>query len=163
MKPTLHMIYGYLGSGKTTFAKKLELEKNAVRLCTDELMVRLFGPTPTEEEMKVDSIITDMNYQLTARLLDLGIDVVMDHGFWSRASRNRARVLARKHGATAKLYYMDTPDDVALARVLQRSESLDGDTFFIDENAYKVLKVRHGFEALGADEEHVVIDDRHPA
>jgi predicted kinase len=157
MKPTLHMIYGYLGSGKTTFAKKLETEKNAVRLGTDELMVRLFGPMPTEEEFQADSIITDFNYELAARLLDLKIDVVMDHGFWSRVSRDRARTLAQKHSADVKLYYMNTPDEVALARVLKRSKNLDGNTFFIDENAYKILKVRHKFETLGADEEHIVI------
>lgn len=124
------MIHGYLGSGKTTFAKKLEIEKNAVRLATDGLMVRLFGPTPTEAEFKADSIITDANYELAARLLDLKINVVMDHGFWSRASRNRGRALAQKHSAIAKLYFMNTPDDIALARILKRSENLDRRYFF---------------------------------
>lgn len=156
MPPVLHMIYGYLGSGKTTFAKKLEQEVRGVRLCTDGPMVRIFGPMPTEEEFKAFKIIADINFQLAERLLDLDIDVIMDHGFWSRESRDRARDMARQHGAIAKLYYLHAPEDVLRERVLKRSEKLDNETFFIDENAFEVLKEK--FEPLGAEENHELVN-----
>jgi len=40
---TLHLIVGFLCSGKTTFAKKLEQELPALRLTPDEWHLRLFG------------------------------------------------------------------------------------------------------------------------
>ena len=41
--PTAHMIYGYLGVGKTTFASHLEARHGAVRFSNDEWMTRLYG------------------------------------------------------------------------------------------------------------------------
>lgn len=37
--PTVHMIHGFVGVGKTTFAKKLQQEVNAVRFSPDEWMI----------------------------------------------------------------------------------------------------------------------------
>lgn len=42
-KPIAHLICGFIGSGKTTFARKLEKETGAARFTKDEWMVRLFG------------------------------------------------------------------------------------------------------------------------
>ncbi|HLH02610.1 MAG TPA: AAA family ATPase [Bryobacteraceae bacterium] len=41
--PTVQMIFGYLGAGKTTFARKLERELPAIRFTLDEWVTRLFG------------------------------------------------------------------------------------------------------------------------
>lgn len=40
---TIHCMCGYIGFGKTTIAKKLEVEYAAKRLTPDELMVQLYG------------------------------------------------------------------------------------------------------------------------
>jgi len=37
------MIHGYLGTGKTTFARKLERELPAIRFSHDEWITRIFG------------------------------------------------------------------------------------------------------------------------
>jgi len=39
--PTAHLIHGYLGAGKTTFARQLERNIPAIRFSHDEWMVRL--------------------------------------------------------------------------------------------------------------------------
>jgi predicted kinase len=44
--PTVHLIHGYLGTGKTTRAKKLAEEVKGVRFNPDEWMVRLYGDDP---------------------------------------------------------------------------------------------------------------------
>ena len=41
--PTLYLLCGLPGSGKTTLARKLEREAPALRLCPDEWMAPLFG------------------------------------------------------------------------------------------------------------------------
>lgn len=48
-KPVAHIVIGFIGSGKTTFARKLERETGAVRFTKDEWMVRLFGNTPPKD------------------------------------------------------------------------------------------------------------------
>jgi predicted kinase len=43
------LIHGYLGAGKTTFARQLERTIPAIRLSHDEWMVRLYGDNPPIE------------------------------------------------------------------------------------------------------------------
>jgi AAA domain len=43
MPPTLYLLVGLPGSGKTTLARQLETERYALRLTPDEWMMPLFG------------------------------------------------------------------------------------------------------------------------
>ena len=45
----LHLIHGFVGAGKTTFAKKLEHFLPAVRFTHDEWMSKLYGENPPLE------------------------------------------------------------------------------------------------------------------
>jgi len=89
---TVHLIYGYLGAGKTTFAKRLEDQVRGVRFSPDEWMVRLYGDNPPAESF------TDL-YNRVRQTIDLqwvravryGAEVILDFGFWSRQSRDQAR------------------------------------------------------------------------
>jgi hypothetical protein len=51
--PSAHLIYGYLGAGKTTFARQLERDIPAIRFSHDEWMVRLYGDDPPIEQFAV--------------------------------------------------------------------------------------------------------------
>jgi predicted kinase len=44
--PAAHLIHGFLGAGKTTFARELERNIPAIRFSHDEWMVRLYGIDP---------------------------------------------------------------------------------------------------------------------
>ena len=50
--PTAHLIHGYLGAGKTTFARQLERDIPAIRFSHDEWMVRLYGDDPPIERSR---------------------------------------------------------------------------------------------------------------
>jgi predicted kinase len=43
-KPTIHLVAGSTGAGKTTFSMQLADEHGALRLSIDEWMTALFGP-----------------------------------------------------------------------------------------------------------------------
>jgi predicted kinase len=45
---TVHLIYGPVGAGKSTYAKKLSAEKNAIHFAIDEWMHSLFGEDKPE-------------------------------------------------------------------------------------------------------------------
>jgi predicted kinase len=48
--PTAHLIHGYVGAGKTTFARRLEQELPAIRFSHDEWMTRLYGDDPPVDQ-----------------------------------------------------------------------------------------------------------------
>ncbi|WP_084678562.1 AAA family ATPase [Actinopolymorpha alba] len=54
--PTAHLIHGYIGAGKTTFAKRIEQDAAAVRFSADEWLTTLYG----DDEAEIDvGAITD--------------------------------------------------------------------------------------------------------
>jgi predicted kinase len=98
---TAHLVFGFLGSGKTTLAKRLERQHSAVRFTPDEWMARLFGEDPPADTFQDRAAsILDIMQPLWVRCLSLGLDVVLDYGFWSRAERDRVRVVVGAIGAT---------------------------------------------------------------
>src|SRR5262245_21158636 len=87
--PTAHLIHGYLGAGKTTFAKRLAAETGAVRYSPDELMVARHGHDPPERHFR--SYLAAIGAEIEAawpQTLASGRDVVLDFGFWTRARRD---------------------------------------------------------------------------
>ncbi|MGB3640569.1 MAG: ATP-binding protein [Rivularia sp. (in: cyanobacteria)] len=153
----LHLIYGFAGAGKTTFARKLETEISAIRFTHDEWMVKLYGHNPQEEKFSdYYNRISDLIWNLTMQLLRLNQDVILDFGFWSRASRDEARNKAKIANAEVKLYFVTCSEEVMLLRVAKRNSNLPSDSLWIDENAFELFK--QSYEALGDDENYIVIE-----
>ena len=145
-----HLVYGYLGAGKTTFSKRLASELQAVRYSPDEWLVALYGQDPPENEFAEYSrrVLALINTQWPV-VLARGVDVVLDFGFWSRGSRDAARMGAFEAGGGSRLYSLTCEEAVARARCQKRNHSHDG-SLFIADATFDLLKSR--FEPLGADE-----------
>jgi len=155
-KPIVHLIYGFLGSGKTTFAKKLAAETNAIRFSLDDWTIKDHGAVPPAEGF--NELVAQTNKKLMAAATDAlikGNDIILDHGFWSRKSRDEIRQWAQKHHAVSKLYFLSCAEDIARARVRYRTETMPEGALFISDKSFTELKER--FEPLGADEEHILI------
>ena len=149
------MIHGYLGAGKTTFARQLEECLPALRLTHDEWMLRLYGEEPSPSEFL--ALFERVSERLTAvwtRCAVLGLDVVLDLNFWSREQRNEVREAAAKLGVDVQLYRLSCSDEEAWTRIEQRNRSLT-DSLFIARNTYSLLRQR--FEPLGDDEPRVEV------
>ena len=127
--PTLHLICGLPGSGKTTLAKRLEHELPALRLTPDEWMTRIVGDGYDEEKR---AVVEAVQWDIAARVLSLGIDVILEFGFWSRSERDDFRSLASALGSDTKLHFLDVPRDELLKRLAQRNAELPPATFHVD-------------------------------
>ena len=152
---TLHLLCGFIGAGKTTFAKSLERDHSAILFSHDEWMVRLYGRNPpTEHFQEYFHRVEDLIWQIATRFLALGHDVVFDHGYWTRADRDFARRKALEIGVQAKLYFLHCSEEVMRERVLIRTDE-SRDSLYINEQAFE--KLRERFEAPVEDEVYVAI------
>ena len=153
---TAHLIHGFVGTGKTTYAIRLESELPALRFSLDDWIITLYGQDPPAEKFEDYSHrVSNLIWETASRLLTLGQDVILDFGFWSRASRDEARLRIQAIGAESILYCMTCADDVMKSRVLNRTHRMPEGALYIDENAINIFRTR--FEPLDADEPHRLI------
>jgi predicted kinase len=102
-RATLFVMVGLPGSGKTTRARQLEREHQALRLTPDEWMIPLFGqsqPNGTRD------VLEGRFVWLAMHALRIGCNVVLDFGVWSRDERSALRDLALQAGAECVLVYL---------------------------------------------------------
>jgi predicted kinase len=157
MTATVHLIHGFAGAGKTTFARRLEAELPAVRFTHDEWMHRLFGANPPADQFAdLFARVDDLIWQVASRSLALDCDVVLDHGFWSRESRDSARSRVAGLGMNVSFYRVNCPVDEMERRVLRRTQDTPADSLWINQAALELFRTR--FEPLEPDEERVEVD-----
>jgi len=116
-KPKFILICGLPGSGKTTLAKRLEGELNAVRFCPDEWM-EAFGIDLYDEGRR--GKIEAFQWTLARRLLRLGLSVIIEWGCWARSERDKLREEAKALGAETELHTLLASADVLVERVRRR-------------------------------------------
>lgn len=155
--PTAYLLCGFIGSGKTTYAKKLEKDFEAIRFTKDEWMVKIFGNNPQKEDnfVNYDGNMTKLTTEIALKCLRFGISVVIDDGFWYREQRNEIRKQIKEIGAITNLYYMDTPVEVMKSRTIKRSENPSIESFYITEEEFN--NYLNMFEPPSLDEEFITI------
>lgn len=135
---TLHLICGLPCAGKTTLAKQLEQEYLALYLTPDAWHTRLFGQDLKEEAHDArHNLIEAMLWDVAARVLTLGVNVILDFGFWSQSEREAYRSRAAKLGASSELHFLDVPEEVLLTRLAARNAHLPPNTFSVPETQLK--------------------------
>lgn len=64
----------------------------------------------------------------------MGVDVILENGFWTRAEREEMRELAFKARADIKIYTFEVTRDELLRRLKIRNNELPPHTFHIEES-----------------------------
>lgn len=147
------MLVGRISSGKTTYARKLEKEENALRLSCDELMQIVFPEPMGDQYDKYAKRCIHYLYHLGRQLALGGANVVMDMGCWTRQSRREAAEFFR--GVEVDWRYLDISDEEWKRRIASRNAAvLEGrgnmDEYLVDEGL--LAKATAMFEAPAEDE-----------
>jgi predicted kinase len=134
--PTIHLVAGSTGAGKTTFSMRLADEEGALRLSIDEWMVALFGPDqPAQIEFawmmervnRCEAVMWTVALDAARR----GVSSVIDCGLTRADHRRKWAELALEAGLPVVLHHLDVPADECWRRV-ERRNTERGETFRLE-------------------------------
>lgn len=130
MRPTLFLMVGLPGTGKTTAARRLEVDQHALRLTKDEWMKALYRD---KNPSSASDVIEGRLIEIALRVLDLGSNVVLDFGLWGRDERSALRQAAADRGGTAELHYCEASPSEQRRRLGQRQADAPHTTWPISD------------------------------
>jgi predicted kinase len=136
----VYMLCGFVGSGKTTYARSLEAQ-GCVRLSIDEAVFARHGRHGIDyDEGDYALHQARARRELDARLGELlaaGRNVVLDYGFWSKEMRDYYKHLIESNGGRWHLLYFETELHELRRRLRGRNERHDANALFVGEHHFE--------------------------
>ena len=150
------MTCGMICCGKSTYARKLQAERNAVILSIDEITLTLFpegsGEMHDTYALRAEQYLLNLSLQI----LRTGTDVILDWGLWTRAIRDRIRQFyAAQGGIETELHYLRIDPEEWERRIRKRNASGEA-AYYVDEGLLN--KVKTLFEEPSAEEVDVLAE-----
>lgn len=136
-KPTLYLMVGYPGAGKTTVAKIIADRTGAVHLWADAERHKLFSePTHSHEESTelYDKLNTEAAYLLAKEK-----SVVFDTNFNFMADREKLSDIGKDQGAKTIIIWLTTPVEVAKQRAIHAKDTRNGYANHMTEEQFDTI------------------------
>lgn len=136
-KPTLYLLVGSPGAGKTTVAKIIHEHNSATHLWADAERHKLF-PEPTHSREESAQLYDKLN-AAAAYLLANGKSVIFDTNFNFLADRQKLRDIAADQGADTLVIWVTTPVNVAKQRAVHIGGTRNGYADTMTEEQFDVI------------------------
>jgi predicted kinase len=123
-KPTLYLLIGYPGAGKTTVARIIHEATSAVHLWSDIERHKMFGQ-PTHSKEESIQLYDELNKRAEVLLAE-GRSVVFDTNFNFHGDRQKLRDIADRQGAETVVVWVTIPEQAARHRAVDRGVKRNG-------------------------------------
>ncbi len=153
----VYLICGKICSGKSTYAEQLRVQNHAVLLSTDEITLSLFGQHCGDKHDDYVERTQNYLFNKSLELIEVGINVILDWGFWMKEERGYAREFYNSRNIECEFHYIDISDETWKERLKKRNSEVLSETtsaYYVDDNlAEKFASI---FEVPSEDEVDVV-------
>lgn len=158
-RPTLILLYGYPGSGKTYLARQLSEDIQAAHVQSDRIRFELFEQPRFDRQE--NQIVDHLMQYMTEEFLNAGISVLYDINAMRVTQRRELRELARKHKADIMLVWLQIDHDSAFARSSKRDRRKLDDRFTASVSQSTFRQIASGMQNPEATEDYVVVSGKH--
>ena len=159
----IFLMCGKICSGKSTYARKLREQYKAAVLSVDEITLALFDGNAGD---KLDDYVARTEkylYGKSIELLESGINVVLDWGFWTKRERDEAREFYGSRGIDYEFIYIGISEAEWRLRLKKRNNAvLAGEisAYYVDEGLLR--KAESLFEEPSAEEKGICFPSAFP-
>jgi predicted kinase len=138
----VYILTGKIASGKTSWVSEQKKRRQLMLLSCDDMMLKLFSGCLGERHSETERRCLNFLFGQAVQLCELGIDVVLDSGFWTKESRKTAKDFFAGKGIETRVYYFKIPEEIRVERLEKRNALLAGSTkreFIIDKRLLESL------------------------
>ena len=132
------LICGKICSGKTTYTKKLIQAEKAVNLSVDEITLSLFGSHCGDMHDTYCQRTKNFLFNKSLEIVQNGINVILDWGFWSKKDREFAKTFYAENGIQTELHYIEITDEQWYQNIKKRNARLILEEPQKDDNGFYV-------------------------
>ena len=125
--PTLILLYGFPGSGKTFFARQLCDELHAAHVQSDRIRDELFEEPRYDKQE--NEIVSHLMEYMAEEFLSAGVSVVYDMNASRFGHRRHLRELARKAKAQTLLVWLQIDIESSFTRAMKRDRRRTDDKY----------------------------------
>ncbi len=158
-KPSLIMLYGFPGAGKTHFARQLCEQMQAAHIQSDRIRSELFEKPRYDK--REDDVVSHLMDYITEELLNTGVSVVYDTNAKRFGQRRTLRDKARKSKAEPILIWLQIDPETALQRVLKRDKRKVDDKYAITLTQENFESYTKSMQNPSTAEDYIVISGKH--
>lgn len=157
---TLHLLAGHIASGKSTLARELSDRHDAIVICEDEWLSRLFSDelSTIEDYVRCSKKLKRAMEPHVLGLIQVGLSVVLDFPANTLKQRAWMRNLIDKAECEHVLHFLDVPVDVCKSRLRLRNRQgthvfqVTDDQFDIIYGYFEAPSPEEGFAVIRYDE-----------
>lgn len=143
--PKVILLCGKICSGKSTYAQKLRLQEKAVLLSCDEITLALFGQNTQGDHDAFVERTQAYLFEKSLEVLETGISVILDWGFWTRSERDFAKAYYQGRNYNCELHFVEVSPVAQKMNLEKRNEAVRRQNV----QAYEIIpEVVEGFNAL---------------
>ena len=155
----IYAIAGQIGSGKTTYGRKLAKEKKAIFFSIDQWIAEL-GVTIGSYEVYSQYYpgCRSRIREIAIQALDLGVSVVFDFGVNQARGRKGLKEFADTIDAALEIHHLNVPLDICKERVRERNKNKPQGiySFHFSEDDFDFVAKNYDFPT--SDEKIVIVE-----